>query len=193
MSKRGKGTRKVKAPRPARPAAPAAASLDQRIASEPTRRGRTAWLRSAAAAVALVAAGIGAWRLAADRQPPEPSPTVETPSIAAEYLGTAACAQCHAQEHAAWQGSQHGRAMQVANEETVFGDFTGAKFTHGGLTSVFFRRAGRFYVNTDGPDGTSADFEVKFTFGVEARSTSLGQGRRPTGIASKVAKASSSR
>ena len=56
MSKRGKATRKVKAPRPARPAAPGAASPDQRTASEPARRGRAAWLGIAVAAVALVAA-----------------------------------------------------------------------------------------------------------------------------------------
>ncbi len=34
------------------------------------------------------------------------------------------------------------------------------------VTSTFFRRDGRFYVNTDGPDGRPADFEIKYTFGV---------------------------
>ncbi|MCK7492071.1 MAG: hypothetical protein MZW92_10775 [Comamonadaceae bacterium] len=41
-----------------------------------------------------------------------------------------------------------------------------AKFTHAGVTSTFFRRDGRFFVSTDGPDGRLADFEIKYTFGV---------------------------
>ena len=36
-----------------------------------------------------------------------------------------------------------------------------------GVTSSFFRRDGKFFVRTDGPDGKLADFEVKYTFGVE--------------------------
>jgi predicted CXXCH cytochrome family protein len=56
--------------------------------------------------------------------------------------------------------------MAEANEATVLGSFADAKFSHGGVTSTFFRRAGRFYVNTDGPDGKLADFEIKYTFGV---------------------------
>ena len=42
----------------------------------------------------------------------------------------------------------------------------GAKFRYAGKTSTFFKRDGRFYVNTDGPDGKNADFEIKYTFGV---------------------------
>ena len=34
------------------------------------------------------------------------------------------------------------------------------------MTSRFFRRGDRFLVNTDGPDGKFADFEIKYTFGV---------------------------
>src|SRR4029078_5855212 len=36
----------------------------------------------------------------------------------------------------------------------------------GAVTTRFFRRDGRYFVNTDGPDGKLADFEVKYTFGV---------------------------
>src|SRR5436190_1938757 len=35
------------------------------------------------------------------------------------------------------------------------------------MTSRFFRRDGKFFVHTDGPDGTLADFEIAFTFGVD--------------------------
>ena len=36
-----------------------------------------------------------------------------------------------------------------------------------GVQSTFSRRDGRFVVRTDGPDGKLADFDVKYTFGVE--------------------------
>jgi len=85
---------------------------------------------------------------------------------AATYVGTATCAVCHAKEHAAWRGSHHDRAMEEATGETVLGNFADARFAHGGVTTRFFRRDGRFFVNTDGPGGTRADFEIKYTFGV---------------------------
>ena len=56
--------------------------------------------------------------------------------------------------------------MQEATDRTVLGDFNNAAFTHGGITSRFFRRDGKFFVNTDGPDGKLADFEIRYTFGV---------------------------
>jgi hypothetical protein len=56
--------------------------------------------------------------------------------------------------------------MAKATPATVRGDFTGVEFQHKGLTSRFFRRGDRFFVNTDGPDGKLADFEIAYTFGV---------------------------
>ena len=83
------------------------------------------------------------------------------------YVEDAACADCHAQQHAAWSGSHHDLAMQEATAETVLGDFAGATFTHFGVTSRFFTRDGRFFVQTEGPDGRLADFELTYTFGVQ--------------------------
>jgi len=36
----------------------------------------------------------------------------------------------------------------------------------GGLVSTFFRRGDKFFVNTDGRDGTMKDFEIQYVFGV---------------------------
>ncbi|MCC6377897.1 MAG: hypothetical protein IT519_03680, partial [Burkholderiales bacterium] len=90
------------------------------------------------------------------------APTGNAPA----YVGTSACSSCHAKEHDAWRGSNHDRAMEEANERTVEGDFGGAKLVHAGVTTRFFRRDGRYFVNTEGPDGKPADFEVRYTFGV---------------------------
>ena len=60
----------------------------------------------------------------------------------------------------------HDRAMDLATEETVLGDFNDAKFEYHGVTTRFFRRDGKFMVNTEGADGKHHDFEIKYTFGV---------------------------
>jgi predicted CXXCH cytochrome family protein len=85
----------------------------------------------------------------------------------AQYVDEAGCAACHAAQAKAWTGSDHRLAMQSAREESVLGDFNDARFTHAGVTTRFFRRSGKFFVNTDGPDGKLADFEVKYAFGVD--------------------------
>ncbi len=56
--------------------------------------------------------------------------------------------------------------MAEANEQNVLGNFDSTRFTYAGTTSEFFRRAGKFFVRTDGRDGRLADFEVAYTFGV---------------------------
>jgi hypothetical protein len=54
-----------------------------------------------------------------------------------------------------------------ASDATVLGDFNDASFTRAGVTTRFFRRDGKFFVNTEGPDGKLADFAVSYTFGVD--------------------------
>ena len=61
--------------------------------------------------------------------------------------------------------------MQVPDETSVLGNFEDAKFRHAGVTSTFFRRDGKYFVRTDGPDGKLADFEIRWTFGVRRRSS----------------------
>jgi len=166
MSRRRKGSRGPKSSQPAHVGPLKGAPAGEQPPSSPPRRTRTLWL-ALAAVVVVTAAGVGAWRLAMDRQraaPPEASAL--PPAVGATYVGTAACVQCHADQNAAWQGSHHARAMQVAGAETMLGDFANAKFTHAGVTSTFFTGDGRYYVNTDGPDGKRADFEIRYTFGI---------------------------
>jgi predicted CXXCH cytochrome family protein len=85
----------------------------------------------------------------------------------ARFVGSARCAACHPGETAAWRGSHHDLAMQVADEATVLGDFGGAELAEFPTVTRFFRRDGRFLVETEGPDGRPAEFEVKYAFGVD--------------------------
>jgi predicted CXXCH cytochrome family protein len=83
------------------------------------------------------------------------------------YVEDRLCANCHSQEYTDWRESHHDLAMQDANDESVLGDFDNASFNHQETTTRFFRRDGGFFVNTEGPDGTPADFQIAYTFGVE--------------------------
>ncbi|HEY4234715.1 MAG TPA: multiheme c-type cytochrome [Lacipirellulaceae bacterium] len=85
----------------------------------------------------------------------------------AQYVGRATCAECHQAQQQKWHGSHHDRAMELATDESVVGDFNDAKFERLGATTRFFRRDGKFFVNTEGPDGENADFEIKYTFGID--------------------------
>jgi tetratricopeptide (TPR) repeat protein len=88
------------------------------------------------------------------------------PSDPAAFVGGQKCAECHKTEFDKWQGSHHDLAMAEADESTVLGDFDDAAFEYFGVTSRFYRKDGRFFVYTRGPEGKTGDFEVKYTFGV---------------------------
>jgi len=92
------------------------------------------------------------------------SPAASPP--AAQNVGSAACAGCHAAEAAAWQPSQHARAMMPASATSVLAKFTGS-FRHDGITSTFSRKGDGYVISTDGPDGKIHEYPVTYTFGVE--------------------------
>jgi tetratricopeptide (TPR) repeat protein len=83
----------------------------------------------------------------------------------ATFSGSESCKSCHKAEYDKWKGSHHDHAMEVANETTVLGDFNNASFEHFGVMSRFYRKDGRFFVHTQGPQGRMGDFEITYTFG----------------------------
>jgi len=83
-----------------------------------------------------------------------------------QYIGRSTCAECHREQVEAWTGSHHDLAMQEATKETVLGDFGDVTFERLGITSRMFRRDGKFFIHTEGPDGKLQDFQIKYTFGV---------------------------
>jgi tetratricopeptide (TPR) repeat protein len=119
----------------------------------------TRWTLFIAVAVcASVAAGVLAW----DWYSVVPPEAVAN----AQYVGRDSCIKCHQSQYERWHGSDHDRAMDYATDQTVLGDFNDAKFDYQGVTTRFFRRDGKYMVNTEGPDGQFHDYEIKYTFGV---------------------------
>ncbi|MGL6160903.1 tetratricopeptide repeat protein [Microbulbifer sp.] len=81
-------------------------------------------------------------------------------------MGSKQCASCHQVEYRLWRQSHHDLAMQKAGDETVLGNFGNIEFDYFGTASSFYKKDGRFYVRTDGPDGNLHDYPIAYTFGV---------------------------
>jgi tetratricopeptide (TPR) repeat protein len=87
------------------------------------------------------------------------------PATAADFVGSEACKSCHQPDYKLWKDSHHYHAMAEASDKTVLGDFNGAVFEHHGIQTKFYRKEGKFFVHTQGPEGRMGDFEITYTFG----------------------------
>lgn len=83
------------------------------------------------------------------------------------YVGSNACQSCHSQPYALWQKSHHFKAMQLANANTVLGDFNDAIFEYRGLRHRFSQKQGSYYIVTDNAEGKLQQFKIAYTFGFE--------------------------
>ena len=81
------------------------------------------------------------------------------------FVGSLKCKDCHKNEFDKWQGSHHDHAMHVADDLTVLGNFNNAVFENHGIRSRFYRKGGKFFVETLGSDGKMGEFEITHTFG----------------------------
>jgi predicted CXXCH cytochrome family protein len=119
-----------------------------------------------AAATVVVLAGGVSWQWLAGGNAPW-AHFFGTDAAPLAFVGSDTCAQCHPAEAKLWRASQHKLAMDHATDTSVLGDFNEAGFDYFGVHSRFFRKDGKFFVETDGPDGKLATFEMKYTFGVD--------------------------
>ncbi len=121
-----------------------------------------------AGVLAVVFAGVGVWWAQRPAELPPTQPVERQSALPAPtYVGRVVCSECHAEQDRLWRGSHHDLAMQEATGKSVLGNFDNASLRYAGITSTFSKRDGRFFVRTDGPDGKLADFEIKYTFGVQ--------------------------
>ncbi len=88
-------------------------------------------------------------------------------TVKTEFVDQKSCIECHEKQYTEWQGSHHDLAMDVATEETILGDFNNTTFNNYGLTTTFYKRDGKFFVRTDGPDDKLTDYEISYVFGVD--------------------------
>ena len=138
-------------------------ALTRHAFSNPTRR-KALMARQVAYAILAALALLAISAAAYDWYTPLPPDThANTPSTSAARRAPSAIRA----SSIVWHGSHHDRAMEIATEETVLGDFNDAVFERLGVTTRFFRRDGKFFVNTEGPDGENHDYEIKYTFGID--------------------------
>lgn len=100
-----------------------------------------------------------------DQEIPEES-AAQRLSTGLDYVGRQACKDCHKKQYDLYVGSDHDMAMDEATEETVLGDFDDVTFDHLGVSSRFYKKGGKYYVHTEGPEGDLEDYEIKYTFGI---------------------------
>lgn len=88
-----------------------------------------------AATALLVVGALAGWRVAHARE------TLETPldRHGAPFVGSRACARCHADHQASWRASHHRRMTQEAREDTVLGAFDGSTLAYGGYLARMTR------------------------------------------------------
>ncbi|MEM8498928.1 MAG: multiheme c-type cytochrome [Pseudomonadota bacterium] len=88
-------------------------------------------------------------------------------SEAAKYVGSKQCSACHAEAFEQWQTSHHALAMQIANSDTVLGNFNNHTATHKGEAFNFFREQDQFFVRTSNKESELQTFKIDYAFGVE--------------------------
>ncbi len=110
-------------------------------------------------AVVYVLLGVLAWRLFA----PAPDPVSPEPFI----IGSASCAECHEDMHAAWMGSHHQRAMRKLEpglDDEAF--LPGHEIRHGTMSSRADAEGGQYRLVTQGPTGAEEAFHPELVIGV---------------------------
>ncbi len=83
----------------------------------------------------------------------------------ATFVGSKKCAECHRSDYELWLSSDHAHSMAYANDSTVRGDFNNITFVSDGFRNRFYKKDGKFYVYTRGPEGKAGNFRVPYTFG----------------------------
>ena len=135
----------------------------------PRRRGP--WWAGVAALV-LLGAGLLVWRQfgmnGALVRSPYPAPHAARPAAgvpATDFVGAAACAECHAQEFAAWRGSTHGRAGGPPGPDVVIAPFDGRPIRFRDATVIPAAAGGRYTFTVQQAGRTTQVLEVSAVVG----------------------------
>jgi formate-dependent nitrite reductase cytochrome c552 subunit len=125
-----------------------------------------------AVAVLLVTAGALVWRAPAPEAPPPkalaaplPVPKIELLPLSTGYVGSEKCMDCHDDEHAAWSGDWHARALSEGTPRFVVGDFVNTHYKGDSSEAWMTRRDERSLMRTKGPDGALSEYPVHWVMG----------------------------
>jgi tetratricopeptide (TPR) repeat protein len=65
-----------------------------------------------------------------------------------------------------WKGSDHDKAMMIASDSTVLGDFNNVEVEFRGTKSKFYKSDGKYFVYAESIGGKMEELEITHTFGV---------------------------
>lgn len=85
--------------------------------------------------------------------------------LGAAAFEDAICADCHGDVVEKWSSSHHAKAMQIASEQSVFGDFSDVVISHHGQTARFSRKGENFQVTMKDGAGQAQTYIVVYAFG----------------------------
>jgi predicted CXXCH cytochrome family protein len=92
----------------------------------------------------------------AKRSPPPP----------ASYVGAGRCASCHSEITARWKTTAHGNHAFIASDAVVKGDFRHKNvYVFKGVTSRMWTEDGKYFMETEGPDGAPHTYPVEIVLG----------------------------
>ena len=93
---------------------------------------------------------------------------IEAPT--GEFIGSAACQSCHADQHGSWHDSYHRTMTQLATETSVLGDFNDVRLAGKDLDVRLFKEKGKFVVEMKqrNPESTNL-YSVVMTTGSHNR------------------------
>jgi hypothetical protein len=108
-----------------------------------------------------------------------------TSEEAAEYVGSRRCKDCHWREHDTWKHTLHSKFMQSSGEFTVLGDFEinnkiivkvsdqSPEIAGKEITTTMFKKDGKYYINTIGPDWEFHNYQIAYVIGINKRQNYL--------------------
>jgi predicted CXXCH cytochrome family protein len=88
------------------------------------------------------------------------------PAPEATYVGAERCAGCHAEITSRWKTTAHGNHAFVASDAVVKGDFKHKNvYVYRGVTSRMWTADGKYFMETEGPDGAPHAFPIDIVLG----------------------------
>lgn len=100
-------------------------------------------------------------------------PDQKPETAANDFVGDQTCISCHKKEHDEWRSSDHFRAMEVAHDTTVLGDFNNTTYTADGITTKFLKETVSFLSTHRAMTGTTATMKLNTRLDITPCSNTL--------------------